>query len=181
MKKAKKGRKARTSRQVVAAKVVGGPLAPEISGWVLFTSAAGGTWVDARITGLPSYEPATEERPPVGPFGFHVHESGNCSVGTAEDPFQEAGGHWNPDDQPHGNHAGDLPVLFSNAGVAEMQVYTNRFRPEDVVGRSVVIHMHPDDYRSQPAGDSGPRLACGVIQVYRRNGGLMPMTLNRRG
>ncbi|NLW16887.1 MAG: superoxide dismutase family protein [Firmicutes bacterium] len=135
------------------------------------TPKGGGTWVTVRVNGLPPYQPATNGQPPIGPHGFHIHENGNCTVGDPTDPFQAAGEHWNPTEQPHGNHAGDLPVLFSNGGVARMRVFTNRFRPNQVVGRSILIHRHPDDYRSQPAGASGTRLACGVIRNYRICGG----------
>jgi len=65
---------------------------------------------------------------------------------------------------PHGNHAGDFPVLFSNNGVARMCFFTNKFKVADIIGKAVVIHQNPDDYRTQPAGDSGKRLACGVIK-----------------
>ena len=82
----------------------------------------------------------------------------------SNDPFTSAGGHWNPDNQPHGNHAGDFPVLFSNDGYAEMQFFTNRFKPKDVIGKAIIIHQNPDDYRSQPSGNAGKRLACGIIQ-----------------
>ncbi|NLG83160.1 MAG: superoxide dismutase family protein, partial [Firmicutes bacterium] len=66
--------------------------------------------------------------------------------------------------QPHGNHAGDFPVLFSNHGRARMGFFTDRFKVVDVVGRAAIIHENPDDYRTQPAGASGRRLACGVIR-----------------
>lgn len=157
-------RASKACRRLVGARICGGPLDPDIRGWVWFTPAPGGSWVTVRVSGLPPYQPGED---PVGPHGFHIHENGSCQIGDPENPFQSAGGHWNPTDQPHGNHAGDLPVLFSNDGVAWMRVYTNRFRPREVVGKSVIIHMHPDDYRTQPAGDSGPRLACGVIRSYR--------------
>lgn len=147
------------------ARIRGGPLAPEIRGGVAFYPAAGGTLVCVDVSGLPPYRPGAGERPPIGPHGFHIHENGTCEAGDPRDPFQAAGGHWNPDGQPHGNHAGDFPVLFSNGGRALTCFYTNRFSPRDVVGRSIVIHQHPDDYRSQPAGDAGPRLACGVIEA----------------
>lgn len=75
------------------------------------------------------------------------------------------GPHWNPGNQPHGNHAGDFPVLFSNGGRAVMGFFTDRFRVADVVGKAVIIHENPDDYRSQPAGNAGRRLACGLIQA----------------
>jgi DNA invertase Pin-like site-specific DNA recombinase len=65
--------------------------------------------------------------------------------------------------QPHGNHAGDFPVLFSNNGYTYMKFFTDKFKPGDVIGRAVIIHENPDDYRTQPSGNSGKRIACGVI------------------
>src|SRR5699024_10810693 len=120
-----------------------------------------------EVNGLPEYKPATNDAPPAGPYGFHINEHGSCEVGDLDDPFQEAGGHWNPDNQPHGHHAGAFPVLFSNDGYARMFCFTNRFRPKDVVGKTVMIHENPDDYRTQPAGDSGTRIGCGVIRAYK--------------
>jgi Cu-Zn family superoxide dismutase len=147
----------------VAAYIYGGPLAPGINGIVTFEKVSGGTEVIAVIRGLPAYSPAENGKSPIGPFGFHIHENGNCDIGNSDSPFEEAGGHWNPDNQPHGNHAGDFPVLFSNNGYSRMNFFTNRFYPEDIVGKSVVIHQNPDDYKTQPSGNSGERLACGVI------------------
>jgi Cu-Zn family superoxide dismutase len=147
----------------VRAYVRGGPLAPRLKGTVIFKDVPGGTEVLAEIFGLPSYSPGTGDKAPIGPHGFHIHEHGICEVGDPDNPFLAAGGHWNPDNQPHGNHAGDFPVLFSHNGYALMAFFTNRFKPADVVGRSVIIHQNPDDYRSQPSGNAGKRLACGVI------------------
>lgn len=100
--------------------IKGGPLAPEIAGIVLFQDVPGGTVVYVNITGLPDYQPAKGEKGPIGPHGFHIHEFGNCNVGLSEEPFKDAGEHWNPTNQPHGNHAGDFPVLFSNNGKSIM-------------------------------------------------------------
>lgn len=144
--------------------MAGGPLAPQIRGEVRFEDVSDGTMVTADITGLPPYQPAVPGGQPIGPHGFHVHQTGTCEVGDPYNPFMAAGAHWNPDNQPHGNHAGDFPVLFSNGGRAYMKFFTNRFRVAEVVGRSVIIHAYPNDYRTQPAGNSGPRLACGVIE-----------------
>ena len=154
------------SRRVQAARaeIVGGPLAPEIRGWAYFRKVRGGTVVEVSVEGLPDYRPAVDGEDPIGPHGFHIHEFGTCQVGDANDPFQGAGDHYAPDGEPHGNHAGDLPVLFSNNGRAWMKVFTNRFDVEDVIDRTVIIHEHPNDYRSQPAGAAGRRLACGVIR-----------------
>lgn len=89
----------------VSANLRGGPLAPGLTGTVLFKSVPGGTQVVAEVRGLPAYQPAQGDRPPIGPHGFHIHQNGDCCVGDPYDPFQAAGGHWNPDNQPHGNHA----------------------------------------------------------------------------
>jgi superoxide dismutase, Cu-Zn family len=147
------------------AEIRGGPLAPEIRGVVQFTEVQGGTWVQVTVEGLPPYRAAAEGKAPVGPHGFHIHENGNCDVGDPREPFKAAGEHWNPTGQPHGNHAGDFPVLLSNHGRAVMSFFTDRFRPADVIGKAVMIHENPDDYRTQPAGAAGRRLACGVIRA----------------
>ncbi|NLC76378.1 MAG: superoxide dismutase family protein [Clostridia bacterium] len=157
-----------SNRPTAIAHVRGGPLRPQIRGIVLFYHVPGGTWVCAEVTGLPPYQPARDGQEPVGPHGFHLHEFGDCTVGDPQNPFQAAGGHWNPTNQPHGNHAGDFPVLFSNNGYARMCFFTNAFSSDQVIGKSVIIHQNPDDYRTQPAGNAGKRLACGVIIGLRR-------------
>lgn len=139
-------------------------MAPQLTGIIYFQDVPGGSWVSAEIYGLPPYQPASNGQNPVGPHGFHVHENGSCEIGDPQNPFQAAGGHWNPHQQPHGNHAGDFPVLFSNNGCARMCFFTNKFEVAQVIGKTVIIHNNPDDYRSQPAGDAGKRLACGIIK-----------------
>jgi superoxide dismutase, Cu-Zn family len=146
------------------AEIKGGPQSQGITGTVYFKNVPGGTMVCAQIRGLPSYEPAQGGKSPIGPHGFHIHQNGNCEVGDPENPFAAAGGHWNPTDQPHGNHSGDFPVLFSNHGYANMCFFTDKFKVADVIGKSVIIHENPDDYRTQPAGNSGKKMACGVIR-----------------
>ncbi|MDD2502466.1 MAG: superoxide dismutase family protein [Clostridia bacterium] len=150
--------------QTAAAYILGGPLRPQISGVVFFRATLGGTLISVQISGLPDYKPATDTENPIGPYGFHLHENGTCEVGNVDNPFQEAGEHWNPTNQPHGNHAGDFPVLFSNSGRAYMSFFTNKFQVSEAVGKAVIIHENPDDYRTQPAGDAGKRLACGVVE-----------------
>lgn len=102
------------------ANIIGGPLAPELKGTVMFKDVPGGTEVCAEVWGLPAYKPAKNNNPPIGPHGFHIHDVGNCEVGDPKEPFKSAGEHWNPTNQPHGNHAGDFPVLFSNKGYSRM-------------------------------------------------------------
>ncbi len=151
-------------RQRAFANIQGGPLAPNLRGIVIMQEVRGGTEVYVEVLGLPPYRPAQDGQDPVGPHGFHIHENASCAVGDPDKPFEAAGEHWNPTNQPHGNHAGDFPVLFSNGGYARMSFFTNKFRVNDAIGKAVIIHQNPDDYRTQPAGDAGKRLACGIIQ-----------------
>ena len=76
--------------------------------------------------------------------------------------------HYDPDGCEHPCHAGDLPPLFGNDGYALSLFLTNRFSVEEVTGRVVIIHSHPDDLTTGPSGNSGEKIACGVI---RRTGG----------
>ena len=94
-----------------------------------------------------------------GIFGFHIHEGESCS-GT---DFSETKGHLNPSGCDHPHHAGDLPPLFECNGRAFLAVLTDRFQIADVIGKTVVIHSNPDDFTSQPSGNSGKKIACGVI------------------
>ena len=105
-------------------------------------------------------------------FGFHVHEKGDCSSGDG----MSAGGHFNPGGKPHAHfkvaerHAGDLPNLRSDADgnatyAAETTLLTVRPGATSVVGRAIVVHANADDYASQPAGNAGPRIACGLIRA----------------
>jgi len=155
--------------------VRGGPDYPDIRGIVTFRDVPVGVVVCANIDGLPPYRPASDGKEPVGPFGFHIHEKGHCEVTDPQNPFAACGGHWNPYNQPHGNHAGDLPVLISSNGHAEMCFLTDKFTVNDVLGRSVIIHENPDDYRSEPAGNSGKRIACGVIVPWNSSGVYEPV------
>ena len=108
---------------------------------------------------------------PNAEFGFHVHEKGDCSAPDAS----SAGEHFNPADAQHGNpsgeahHAGDMLNVKSDAqGLAQVDVHASGAtlhsgQPTDVLGRAVVLHEKADDYATQPSGDSGARIACGVI------------------
>ncbi|MCP3025934.1 superoxide dismutase family protein [Halobacillus sp. A5] len=138
------------------------PLAPELTGTVDFIQQPYGVEVIVQVEGLPKFEVKNGSQ--IGPHGFHIHEKGVCEIGNGEKPFTTAGEHWNPGNQPHGNHAGDFPVLFSNHGRARMIFFTDKFEVHEIVGKAVIIHQGPDDYKSQPSGGSGLRLACGIIE-----------------
>ncbi len=139
------------------------PLAPDLKGMMNFIQMPYGVEVIVQLEGLPEFEKKPDGTQ-VGPHGFHIHEKGVCEVGDGEKPFETAGGHWNPDEQPHGNHTGDFPVIFSNSGRARMIFFTDRFEVKDILGKSVIIHQSPDDFKSQPSGSAGLRMACGVIE-----------------
>ncbi|QWP77346.1 superoxide dismutase family protein [Lysobacter sp. K5869] len=112
---------------------------------------------------------------PNSTHAIHIHEKGDCSAADAS----SAGGHFNPAGQPHGqvdhgaHHAGDMDNLVADAqGVAKVDAHASGVTlgggaPNDVAGRAVIVHASPDDYKSQPAGNAGARLACGVIKVGR--------------
>ena len=103
--------------------------------------------------------------------GFHVHEAGDCSSGDG----MSAKGHFNPHGKPHGHfssgerHAGDMPSLRADAsGNAKLDttldIITVTSGSASVVGRGLIVHADPDDYKTQPTGNAGARLACAVIQ-----------------
>ena len=149
--------------QQAIAKIQGSKLYPTISGEVYFRDIPTGVMIFATISGLPAFKPSINNEDPIGPHGFHIHNIGTCEDSNSSNAFLSAGEHFNPNNQPHGNHAGDLPVLFSNDGIAIMSFFTNKFTVKDIIGKSVIIHQNPDDYRSQPSGKSGTRIACGII------------------
>ena len=142
----------------------GSTLAPNIKGIVYFFPKDNGTVVVAEFVGLPTHVLAEDGEQPIGPFGFHIHEGKTCGEFVGEKAFEAAGSHYNPTNLSHPNHVGDLPVIFSNDGYAWIAAYTNRFKPYDVIGYTIVLHQSPDDFRTQPSGNSGFRIACGVIE-----------------
>lgn len=151
------------SPQAVAG-IAGSEAYPSITGVVRFYQTDAGVIVYAEIHGLPSGSHPCGERI----FGFHLHEGGSCS-GNAADPFANAGVHDNPNDCTHPYHTGDLPPLFGNDGFAVSAFLTDRFSVEEVLGKTIIIHDKPDDFTTQPSGNSGTKIACGVI---RRTGGI---------
>jgi Cu-Zn family superoxide dismutase len=144
------------------AKISGSVYYPEISGWVIFYQVKGGVILIAEINGLPH----GGDLCPASVFGFHIHEGSHCS-GTADDPFADTGAHYNPHHCPHPEHAGDLPPLFGNQGYAFMALFTSRFSVDEIIGRTVIIHSSPDDFTTQPSGNSGEKIACGhILSTY---------------
>lgn len=135
------------------ATIRGGEVCPDLHGEVLFYQTRCAVLIVARISGLPKSD--------AGFFGFHIHEGDSCK--GAE--FEKTGGHFNPGGKPHPQHKGDLPPLLSCSGSAYMEVKTDRFRVCEVIGKTVIIHSGTDDFRTQPSGDAGKKIACGVIRA----------------
>ena len=130
------------------------------AGTVTFTQKGDKVVVVARVSGLAP-----------GSHGFHIHEKGDCSSGDG----MSAGGHFNPLGKPHAHpttadrHAGDMPMLVADAAgsaslTVELDVITVGSGAADVIGRGVIVHKDPDDFKTQPTGNSGARVACGVIR-----------------
>ena len=115
----------------------------------------GGTIVEVEINNLPFLS----EQTPDAFYGMHIHENGDCTP-----PFDKTGNHYNPYDSLHPMHLGDMPVLLGNNGYAYSVFYTERYDIEDIIGRSIVIHLQPDDFTTQPSGNSGEKIGCGVIK-----------------
>jgi Cu-Zn family superoxide dismutase len=129
------------------------------AGTVDFVQKGDKVAVTAKVTGLTP-----------GDHGFHIHEKGDCSSGDG----MSAGGHFNPATKPHSRptdanrHAGDMPMLKADASGAatlsvDLDIITIGSGAADVVGKAVIVHKDPDDYTTQPTGNSGARVACGVI------------------
>jgi Cu-Zn family superoxide dismutase len=141
------------------ARVKGSRSHPFLRGRVNFVPVSDGVLVVSIIKGLPTGGGKCGS----GVFGFHIHEGMTCT-GTESDPFADTMGHYNPDDCPHPQHAGDMPPLFENSGTAFSVLLTNRFKISEIIGRTVVIHSQPDDFTTQPSGNSGTKIACGEIE-----------------
>ena len=129
-------------------------------GTVSFTQHGDRVRVSAQLSGLK----------PNGEHAFHVHEKGDCSSGDG----MSAGGHYNPAGTPHGpqdaaHHAGDMPSLtadaYGNASATfELSGVAIGSGAADLVGKGLIVHRDADDFKTQPTGNAGPRIACAVIR-----------------
>ena len=137
------------------AKICGGVEYPQLHGMVCFLQRNDGVMVEVEIHGLPKTETSF--------FAFHIHEGSSCKGAG----FPDTGSHLNPGNTMHPQHAGDLPPLLGNDGKAYMKVLTDRFRVEDIIGKTVIVHSDPDDFHTQPSGNAGTKIACGIIKEQR--------------
>lgn len=141
---------------IAYANIKGSKEYPNISGKVIFQQMNNGTLVTAEIFGLPFQANLNEI------YGFHIHEGSSCT-GDNNDYFSDTKNHFDKENLAHPCHTGDMPPLFGNNGYAYMSFFTNKFLITDIVGKTVVIHKNVDDFKSQPSGNSGIKIACGVI------------------
>lgn len=142
-----------TTQPAAIAKVRGSGEAPNLTGTVRFYPMWDGVLVVARFRGLPGSG--------TGIFGFHIHQGGSCT-GSG---FADTGAHFDMGGTLHPDHTGDMPPLFRCCGgQAYLAFVTSRFSVRDIIGRTVVVHSGSDDFRSQPSGDAGSKIGCGVIR-----------------
>lgn len=128
---------------------------PKLHGTAYFYGTPfGGALVEVEVFGLPENMTSF--------YGMHIHENGDCTL-----PFDKTGNHYNPTNSLHPMHAGDMPPLLGNHGYAYSVFYTERFNINDIINRSIIIHDMADDFTSQPSGNSGIKIGCGVI--YRHS------------
>ncbi len=135
---------------------------PHINGIVYFYKVREGVLVSIQLNGLPVSDDICKK--PI--FAVHIHSGGSCT-GNNIDPFADAMMHYNPNDCAHPYHAGDLPPIFGVDGLGFSMFLTNRFSAEKIIEKTIIIHSAPDDFATQPSGNSGTKIACGVISsVY---------------
>ncbi len=134
-----------------------------IQGTVKFYQEAGGVLIVADIFGLPESAETCKNNI----FAFHIHDGSDCS-GNEEDPFANAGTHYDPNDCPHPYHAGDMPPLFGAGNRAFLAFLTDRFNVNEILGKTVIIHDGFDDFTTQPSGNAGNKIACGIVSKVKR-------------
>ena len=140
---------------VLMAEIRGNENNPLLHGTAIFSpTPMGGVLIQVEVFYLPDQDLPNHS----GFFGMHMHQNGECQI-----PFDQTGDHFNPQNLMHPEHAGDFPPLLSGHGYAWMAFYDTRLSIEDIMGRSIVIHGHKDDFSSQPSGMSGEKIGCGVI------------------
>ena len=148
----------------------GSPEDTDFSGTVTFHEDGSGVHLVAELAGVDT----------PGKHGFHVHETGECSHGTDGKHFTSAGGHFNPTNAEHAcpptepRHAGDLGNIEVGAnGSGRMEMSTTGLSlsgPNSVVGKAILLHAGEDDCKTQPTGNSGDRIACGVVTMQGEGG-----------
>lgn len=142
-----------------SAEIYGSKNFPGIEGNAYFYQTKNGVIAGVEISGLPTENDVCKS--PV--FALHVHEGSSCTSNMTDD-FSNAMSHYNPENCPHPYHAGDMPPLFGAKGYSFSVFLTDRFTVDEIIGKTVIIHSEPDDFTTQPSGNPGTKIACGVIR-----------------
>lgn len=138
------------------ANIEGDISSPDLKGIAYFTPFKDGTMVEVEISGLPGYKNYEL-------FPIHIHDGSNCIISN-KGTFDNVLGHYNPTNEVHPYHAGDMPVLFSNNGYAYMKFYTTRFKAYEVENKLVIIH---EAVLNENTNTFGRKIGCGKIQKYK--------------
>ncbi len=155
-----KGISTGTSKQAIA--IINPSSGSGVSGTAIFTQIGQKVMVRIEVENISP-----------GEHGVHIHEYGDCSAPDGK----SAGGHWNPTNVAHGKwgevefHLGDIGnIMVGEDGTGSMELVTDLWEigtgsDVDVVGKSIIVHADPDDFVSQPSGNAGARIGCGVIEI----------------
>lgn len=152
------------SLETATATLQGAPTDTDFKGTITFTPEGSGVKVVAHLEGVDTD----------GMHGFHVHETGECTHGEGAKHFTSAGGHFNPAGADHAcpptdpRHAGDLGNIEVKGGTGHLEESSTLLSlsgPNSVVGKAIILHAKADDCKTQPTGDAGDRLACGVVTL----------------
>lgn len=138
-----------TRRPVAEAVIKGDNEHPLLRGNAKFYMTGCGTLVVMELNGLPADEPF---------IAAHIHNGSDC---------EDSGTHLDFENTEHPMHTGDFPSLLNNNGYAWLAFFTKRFTPCRIIGYPVIIHAHREDFKSQPSGDPGAKIGCGIIKSLR--------------
>lgn len=142
--------------EILIAKIKGNSDYPDITGKITFKQ------VNSKVNILVNLQNLPENKF----LGFHIHK-GNTCTGNDEDEFKDVGKHYNPSRSSHPEHAGDLPILYTADGNITTVFETNKFTLDEIKDKTIIIHEQADDFKSQPAGNSGEKIACGEITEFK--------------
>ena len=146
-------------RSALSGRMRGSSGYPDIEGLVTIFWLPLSSFLQAEFNGLP----------PSRVFGFHIHDGFVCGAADAAEPFSQAGKHFSSCPEGmwcarHPYHAGDLPPIISDEnGFATMNFHLGAATVAELSGRTIILHEQPDDFTTQPSGNSGVKIACGVL------------------
>lgn len=138
------------------ANIKGDISSPDLKGIAYFKPFKDGTMVEVEVSNLPGYKNYEI-------FPIHIHDGENCNI-SKEGTFNNIKGHYNPTNEKHPYHAGDMPILFSNNGYAYLKFYTTRFKAYEIENKFVIIH---EAVKNENTNSFGRKIGCGKIIKYK--------------